>query len=118
MWPDDDRLVPFGDVPTDPELADLAASLERAGRRAGHGTAPSPSFAAALRSELLGRYPTVAVGSLDGPTAADPSRPSTAAVLAPVTPRVARRVGRPRPPAGPAPRLFPLPALPGGRLVS
>jgi hypothetical protein len=113
MWPDDDRLVPFGDVPTDPELSDLAASLERAGRRAGSGGVPSPAFAAALRSELLGRYPAVPAGSLDAPAAAVPSPASEAAVLAPVTPRVARRVARSRPRVEPAPRLFPLPAWSG-----
>jgi hypothetical protein len=113
MWPDDDRLVPFGDVPADPELADLAGALERAGRRAAPGGAPSPAFAAALRSELLGRYPAVAAGATDASVATTPGAVSEGAVLSPVVPRVARRVGRRRPRVVSAPRLFPLPAWSG-----
>lgn len=100
MWPDDERIVPFPDDP-EPGVADLAAALAAAGARArarASDTQPSPTFAADLRSRLVGAAPASG-GALAAMPATTPGS-GTAPVLDRVRPRVVRRaplsVGLPR----------------------
>ncbi len=94
MWPDDRSLIPFPDGRPEPELADLADELDRAGARAvGREPGPARPFAADLRASLLASYPAVASTGPDGDRAAAMS----GTPVQPARPRISRRA----PVAGP-----------------
>lgn len=70
MWPDDERIVPFPDE-LEPGLADMAETLTEAGGRArASGALPTPTFAADLRSRLVGTAPAASVPIAPLPLAA------------------------------------------------
>jgi hypothetical protein len=118
MRPDDDRMAPSsispfdGEIPFDPDLADLVGELEAAGDRARASRSgddrqrPSASFETALRDRLLAQLPAPTSGAVGAAALPHVGRPAWGSdaghEVAPrsLAPRVA---GRP-PVVLPAPR--------------